>query len=475
MGRLAPARRVASQLLAEQRRRDARARDLLRTSGRMDGLDERDRALATRLVLGVVACSGRLDEAIGSHLSHGSHLEPRVRDALRVSCLELLYLRTPSAVAVSQGVELVRAANPRAAGLANAVLRRVTREDVPRVEDARSRLAGGTPAAGDIALAAGWPQWLADELVASCGMGAACALALRALEPAGPYVAGDALRNDPSQTEELLRGARLSPRKTPLPGSWILSSPAGLASSGLVETCDALPCDLASQTVAWLCSPDPGSSLLEVGQGRGTKTVLLQSAAAQRGGMARVSAVEVDQAKVRLARSRMERAGISGQTRCVCWDARELDGGSLPSALSGEFDRVFVDAPCSGTGTMRRHPETAWALEPASVRDALPATQLAILSAAAARVRVGGTLCYATCSLLREEDEAVVDAFLSSDGAGFSPVDPRTLGGYESLPANARELVDSMATDDATIRTARADSEALPLDGHFLAAFRRVR
>lgn len=475
MARLAPARRVASQLLAEQRRRDARARDLLRTSDRMEALDERDRALVTRLVLGVVACSGRLDEAIGSHLSHGSHLEPRVRDALRVSCLELLYLRTPSAVAVSQGVELARVANPRAAGLANAVLRRVARVDAPRVEDARSRLVAGTPAAGDIALVAGWPQWLADEVVASCGMGPACALALRALEPAGPYVAGDVLRNGPSQTEGLLRRAGLSPRQTLLPVSWILSSPAGLASSGLVETCDAVPCDLASQAVAWLCSPEPGSSLLEVGQGRGTKTILLQSAAAQRGGTARVSAVEVDQAKVRLARSRMERAGLSDVTRCVCWDARELDGGSLPSALSGEFDRVFVDAPCSGTGTMRRHPETAWALEPASVREALPAMQLAILSSAAARVRVGGTLCYATCSLLKEEDEAVVDAFLSGSGAGFSPVDPRTLGGYGSLPTGARQLVDAMATDDATIRSARADSEALPLDGHFLAAFRRVR
>ena len=475
MARLAPARRVASQLLAEQRRRGARARDLLRTSDRMEALDERDRALVTRLVLGVVACSGRLDEAIGSHLSRGTHLEPRVRDALRLSCLELLYLRTPSAVAVSQGVELVRAANPRAAGLANAVLRRVAREDVPRVEDARSRLASGTPAAGDIALVAGWPEWLADEVVASCGMGPACALALRALEPAGPYVAGDVLRNESSRTEELLRRAGLSPRKTLLPGSWILGSPSRLASSGLVETCDAIPSDLASQVVAWLCSPDPGSSLLEVGQGRGTKTILLQSAAAQRGGTARVSAVEVDQAKVRLARSRMERAGLSNVTRCVCWDARELDGGSLPSALSGEFDRVFVDAPCSGTGTMRRHPETAWALEQASVRGELPAMQLAILSSASTRVRVGGTLCYATCSLLREEDETVVDAFLSGSGADFSPIDPRTLGGYESLPAKACELVDSMATDDAAIRTARADSEALPLDGHFLAAFRRVR
>ncbi|MGO5475744.1 transcription antitermination protein NusB, partial [Parafannyhessea sp. LCP19S3_B1] len=139
MARLAPARRAALRLCAACRQRDARARELLRTSDVMDGLDPRDRALATRLVLGVQRARGLCDAVVDAHLAHG-HLEPRVRDALRMSAFELLYLGTPTQVAVSQGVELAAVASRRARGLANAVLRRIAEGDVPAMEAARGRL-----------------------------------------------------------------------------------------------------------------------------------------------------------------------------------------------------------------------------------------------------------------------------------------------------------------------------------------------
>jgi len=120
--------------------------------------------------------------------------------------------------------------------------------------------------------------------------------------------------------------------------------------------------------------------------------------------------------------------GVASHTSVQVLDATLLSGRGLPAEIDDHFDVVFVDAPCSGTGTLRRHPEITWSLEPGAVdptRDgALPALQRRILCASASRVRRGGSLCYATCSLLAEEDERVVEAFLAGDvGADFELAD----------------------------------------------------
>jgi len=181
-------------------------------------------------------------------------------------------------------------------------------------------------------------------------------------------------------------------------------------------------------TFAIIVAPRPGQAMLEIGQGRGTKTVLMESAAIAAGGHARIVSVEVDAGKARVSRRRMERAGVASHTSTQVLDATLLSGRGLPAEIDTHFDVVFIDAPCSGTGTLRRHPEIAWSLEPEAVDpardDSLPALQLRILLASASRVRLGGMLCYATCSLLAEEDEHVVEAFLASDaGMGFELAD----------------------------------------------------
>ena len=110
----------------------------------------------------------------------------------------------------------------------------------------------------------------------------------------------------------------------------------------------------------------------------------------------------------------METAGVAGHVRCVC-----ADGRALPDDL-GAFDLVFLDAPCSGTGTLSRHPEIAWSLEPGAPGE-LAALQAELLAAAAVRVASGGRLVYATCSVLAEENDGVIQAFLASPaGAGLT-------------------------------------------------------
>ena len=288
MARLAPARRAALRLGAECRQRDARAREVLRTSDVMDGLEARDRALATRLVLGVQRARGLCDAVVNAHLTH-SHLEPRVRDALRLSSFELLYLGTPTQVAVSQGVELAAVASRRARGLANAVLRRVAAGNVPAMEAARGRVraardAGSVPEVADVALVGALPEWLARELVASLGAGA-CALALDAMEPPAPTVAANLNLNTEGQAFARLADAGLQPSRLPWPGCIALGAQAGLAASGLVEETCVLPADPAAQMVSWLAAPAAGvGTMLEVGQGRATKTLLIAGANRRLGG-----------------------------------------------------------------------------------------------------------------------------------------------------------------------------------------------
>lgn len=473
MTRIAPARRVALELVSLRRRRDARMRDLLRSSKAMEQLDQRDRGLAARLALGVTATYGALDAMIDAHLTHGHHIEPRVRDALEIACYELCWLTTPAAIAVNQGVELVRSVAPRAVKLANALLRRVAQHDVSRVIAAERRMVTRSSdlLAKDVACACGMPETLAYGVLFSCGPEACRELALSQLEPAPVYVAANLAQYDEAEVYRRMHEAHLEVAPTPIQGAWEVLNPARLAPSGLVHAVVVVPVDLAAYMVARIASPQGGQRLLEVGQGRGTKTVLLQMVARESGQLAELSSIDVDDTKVRIAASRLARAGISAHSRSLAFDGRNLSDTELPAALSGSFDVVFLDAPCSGTGTMRRHPEIVWSLARSSITphrpDSLPALQLDLLRACAARVRVGGTLVYATCSVLSQENEEVVEAFLASDeGRDFAVTSLLDAPGVTSLTEDGRDLIASCMTSTHMFRTHPRPGS---FDGHFCA------
>jgi len=448
MGKLSAARACACKLLAEQRVRGARARDLLRTSPDVAALDARDRGLCTRLVLGVVATRGALDACLDARVTK---LRPRVRDALRVGAYELLYADVSPHVAVSQGVELAAYADRGARGMANAVLRRLEREELPLLRQLRERASSGACSADELACAFGLPAWLVACVADGRGLAEAHAFARASLTAAPVWVRANELRDDAARVPELLRAQGLDPRpEENEPQVWRLEHAAGLAASGLVDDGTLVVADLAAQRVARLASPAPGSWLLEVGQGRGTKTLLLQMQAHAAGGLAHVVGVDSVAFKTKLAAERVAR-DCGPFVRCVTFDARKLGGADLPAALCRPFDQVFVDAPCSGTGTLRRHPEIAWDLDPQAVQAAAPGSlvelQASILAASAARVAPGGLLSYATCSVLPAEDEDVVDAFLSSTaGKAFERCAPD----WRSAPAPGG------------------------CDGHYLARLRRV-
>ena len=475
MAKLAPARAAALDLAAQCRRKHARMRDFLRTSHRMDVLGEKDRALAMRLLLGSVSAVGELDQVLASYIPKRRHLEPKLRDALRLATFEILYLHTPKHVAVSQGVEMARRASAQATGLANAILRRIAADVSPRVDEACARLRAGNDERllEDLAHVSGQPDWLCQKLVASMGVSVATPLLLHVLEPVPVYVA---LREGLSH--DVL--SAFDPHASIAPQSFFLESPAGLAASDLVAHAKALPADISSQLVALLALSGREKTLLEIGQGRGTKTILLLQNAALLNHALNITAIDIDPQKVEIARKRLVEAAVYNQVTSVVFNAAELGAreasGELPGEFAHTFDTVFIDAPCSGVGTLRRHPEIGWSLDEDAVcfDGVLPKVQKDILVAASRKVAAHGTLVYATCSPLYEEDEAVVEAFLATEeGSSFEPEDITKSAAFELLSDAGKQVVQKAQTKTGYAHFGY-QPDILDADQHFLVKLRRI-
>lgn len=408
------ARRVALDTVTRVRERSAYAHETFDAVLAGAKLDGRDTAFATRLAYGTIATRGTLDEAVQRHLNDPTRLEPTVGDALAVAAYELLFMRTPARAAVSQGVELVRSVRSGAAGLANAVLRKVANE--------AESFPWGDPQTDIAALARlhGHPDWLARLLTEQYGLEAAAAFMAADNEPAPLHLAWlpsvGTFEELLSELEEV--GAR--PQPCPLAGCIIAEEPSAARSSRAVRERRALVIDAAAQFAVAAMRPSPGMRAAEFGAGRGSKSLLLAAQAASQGDPASVAAIDLHAHKLSMLRSDADRLGVPGITTITA----DAISGDLDVA-EDSMDAVLVDAPCSGLGTLRRHPDRRWRAQPAEIQ-ALAALGTQMLERAARLVRPGGFVVYSTCTIAREENADVIRAFLESEqGSSFS-VDPLT-------------------------------------------------
>ena len=277
-----PARLAALAVCGDVRRRDAYAQDVI--ARRVDGspMAREDRAFATRLALGVASSWGTLDEVLDRALDKPGDVQDDVRDALRIAAYEILFLdKTPHA-AVDQGVELVRSVQPRAAGLANAVLRRVValKREFPFGDPSRDVAA--------LARLHAFPLWLAKRLIADLGPQAAVDLMRASNEPAPLFVAANEAKATADEVRAALAEAGADVRPVSIdgvevPGCLQVAEPRALQDGRvrrLFSQGKLLVSDAASQLVAASVLPaHMPASFLEIGSGRGTKTILLQSGA----------------------------------------------------------------------------------------------------------------------------------------------------------------------------------------------------
>lgn len=407
-GRLAAL--YATQLV---RRRKAYAQEVIESTIDKSKLDQKDRAFATLLTLGVVSTSGALDEVINRCIASPRDIQPDVRDALRVSTYEIIYLRKTPHAAVDQGVELVRAIAPSAAGLGNAVLHRILKcADVFPFGDPTKDLDA-------LALAYAFPSWLARVLIQDMGASQASELMAASNEQAPVYVHVNALKAADEEVVSLFEevGAELTPQEVdsvPVAGCYKLSNARALSDGrirrmfqqGKILVSDASAQAIASLVVNEACEGD----VLEVGAGRGTKTIMLQSQAHRsRGEQLHLTSMDTHSFKADVLRERAKDYDAEID-EIVTGNATRLDA-VMPGRM---FDTIFIDAPCSGLGTLRRHHEIRWRIAPEKI-DELAATGLDLLKSAAGHVNPGGKIVYATCTVTYDENFGVVKAFLESE------------------------------------------------------------
>jgi len=373
-------------------------------------LDRRDKALARELVYGVLRWLSKLDYALERFSSRRlRRLNPVVRNALRLGAYQLLMLdRIPPWAAVSESVELVKARGvPHAAGFVNAVLRALERGRDSLRFDAPDELSR-------LALKWAHPLWLVKRWVGRWGLQEAEEL-LKASNAIPPFaIRVNPLRSNREELLDRLQKEGFSPRPTPRsPWGIIVEEPEGLLESDVFEAGLFQVQDEGAQLVSWLLTPQPGDRVLDLCAAPGGKTTHL---AEMMGDQGEIVAVDVNPRKLKLLRENCRRLGIS-IVRPLRYDARR----PLPLPEKG-FDRVLVDAPCTGLGVLRRNPDTKWRVREGDP-ERLSRLQLNILEQGAKMVRPQGMLLYSTCTLTEEENEEVVKRFLQENP--FELADPR--------------------------------------------------
>ncbi|MDQ3876628.1 MAG: methyltransferase domain-containing protein [Actinomycetota bacterium] len=367
------ARRAAYQVVLRVFEQDSYADRAFTTAA--SRLRERDRSLARRIAYGTIQRVRTLDHGIATLGRRPvARLDAPVRTALRIGAYQLAFLDgVPARAAVHESVELVRAAGlERAVPFTNAVLRRLA----AGLRDLVAALPDDTPA--EAALRYSYPDWVAEIWCRDLGAAEARALMLAQNEPAGTVVRmnrlkrGDVEGRPDADLTDALHVDRVDERDV---------------ARGLV-----FPQSVGSQLAGLAVGAGEGERVLDLCAAPGAKTTQLAERAAE------VVAVEVHPGRARELAENCRRLGALN-VRIVTADALEL-----PAGVGGRFDRVLVDAPCSGLGVLASRPDLRWRARP------LPELQTALLRVAAQRVRPGGAILYSVCTINADESEAVVDA-----------------------------------------------------------------
>ncbi len=392
---VAPAREVAYAVIRRVFEHRAYAdRTLSAQLTHRPQLAPRDRALATTLVYGTVQRTATLDYVAGRLCTRPLHrLDPSVLAALRLSLFQLLFLdRVAHHAAVDDGVELAKRNGGGGATLVNAVLRRATREGAAILH----ALGDQTPA--EAALAHSVPRWLAELWWEELGPAQTRALLQAVNEPAEAALRVNELV---STREEVLARLPVTARPAPqLREGIVLQESFDVHGSELFATGAIMPQSRASMLVARALAPRSGQRVLDLCAAPGAKTTHL---AALMAGEGEILAVERHPGRARA----LERTCDRLRAQAV----RVRIGDATRSWGDGTYDRVLVDPPCSGLGTLQSRPDLRWRGSRDSIRE-LSRLQARILAAGAAATAPGGALVYSVCTISQAESSRVIDAFL---------------------------------------------------------------
>lgn len=367
---------------------------------RVPQLDPRERGLLTELVYGVLRRRGRLDFALAGFCQQPfAKIETRLAWILRIAAYQILQLdRIPASAAVNTAVEMTRQIGlERATGFVNGILRALTRAPAIPWPDA------ATDPLGHLVHALSVPEWLAQRWLAEFGIDEALALAA-AMQEAAPFtVRVNTLKVDRERLLEVFTavGHRVEPCRYSPDGIVVRErgdQPLPGQEDGWFQ-----PQDEASQLISRLLDPQPGERILDACSAPGGKTTHMAALTASQSDLL---ALDLHPQRLKLVENGAKRLGATGiATRA--WDLTTPPHFLAPAS----FDRVLLDAPCSGLGVLRRNPEIRWQRDASGIH-AMADRQRQLLRQVAPLVRPGGTLVYSVCTTTPEETSAIVDEFL---------------------------------------------------------------
>lgn len=396
-------RETALEVLTACRRLDAWSDGSLKAACKKNGLEPREAAFAARLVYGVLQNRALLDFYLDCFCTGPfDKLEPFVRDVLRLGAYQILFMdRVPSSAAVHQAVEMVKThRRQRSAGLVNAVLRKVSQNaaQLPPIPEA--------DVVSAMALRYSHPAWLVERLMGLVGREEAEGFLQGDNTPAPITIQRNPLTCD---RETLLdywegRGAAIQPHPW-LADCFFLTGGGSLEEDRAFQAGWFQVQDAAARLAVLAAGPRPGDRVLDVCAAPGGKSFACAIAMENQG---HIISCDIHPKKLEAMARDGARLGVT------CVETAVRDGRSNDPAWNGAFDLVLCDVPCSGLGIIRKKPDIRYK-DPVALA-ALPPIQGAILDNASRYVRPGGVLLYSTCTILPEENEAVVEAFLAGHG-----------------------------------------------------------
>lgn len=470
--KVASSRTVAFKALCVLRKNTTYVQDFLKHFDAFRALLQDEKSFVQHVVCGVISSQSMVDKMLAQYVKRLAHQPYKVLICLRMATYELVYRQTAAYAVVSQYVELVRLVDKRGASFVNAVLHRIATHDQTNFAHARQHLVRivqdchsyddilrtlnaapispesqhhllqsyGFTCESDFlceaCLVSGLPTWIVKRVYRDRGLFICAHMALAAQAHVPFYVC----KNPYNQPQ-------ISGEFAPVQNVWGSYKLHGISPAALyndIEGQRLTISDFAAQCIAACVVHTRPKKLLEIGCGKGTKSLLISYMNKRLSCPAISERIVCDKSpqKLACARKRLSRAHINDPIRFVAHDATTLD---TYFDEHERFDTVFIDAPCSGSGTMRRHVEAPTTMSEAALDvthpHSLVHTQSELLRAASCLVNVGGFLIYATCSIFSCENEDVVSAFLASDaGKGFVCTNfPRAW--TQELHASMREVV----------------------------------
>jgi 16S rRNA (cytosine967-C5)-methyltransferase len=412
-------------------------------------LDPRDRRWVQELVYGLLRTRGWMDAVLTARITGGlARLDADLGDLLRLGVYQLLCMDSvPAYAAIAQTVELAKRRHGIGASkLVNAVLRRVDRERTQPAVATATGAAAALDATHDhverLSVRTSHPRWLLERWSRAFGKAGVEALTTHNNTEAPIIVRPSfGLTRDALQAQLAERDVAAA-HTTLLPDGLQLPTGVALTQLGAFQRGQLFVQDVGSALVVQYAHLPVGSVVADLCAAPGGKSLALLQA-----GM-RVIACDRSASRLERLRANYDRMGVSDA------DIREMDA-TAPTLEP--VDAVLIDVPCTGTGTFRRHPDARWRLRMSDIA-LLPVLQRDILAAASSCVKPGGLLIYSTCSLEREENDAVIDEFLASDDAFV--LEPPPVG-----------TVDASVLDGGRLRVL---PQQHGVDGAFAARLRRI-